>query len=132
MSGASLAVQKALVAALRAEPTLTNTVSGVFDSVPVDAALPYVTLGADIASDAGSKTGSGREHRVTINVWDAGDGVANVKALLAMVEAAVLRLGGEQDGHQIVSALIIRSFVTRNPDGASQGVAEFRIRSQQL
>lgn len=130
MSAASLAVQTALVAALRGDAQLTDMVSGIFDSVPVEAALPYVTLGGDTVSDASSKTGSGREHRVTINVWDAASGAARVKAVLARVEAAVVAIAGVFDGHHIVSALFLRSFVTRNPDGAAQGVAEFRIRSQ--
>ena len=130
MSAASLAVQTALVAALRGDAQLTNMVSGIFDSVPVEAALPYVTLGGDTVSDASSKTGSGREHRVTINVWDAASGAARVKAVLARVEAAVVAIAGVFDGHHIVSALFLRSFVTRNPDGAAQGVAEFSIRSQ--
>ena len=132
MSGASLAVQNALVAALQADAVLTVAVSGIYDSVPVDAALPYVTLGGDIASYAGSKTGSGREHRVMISVWDEEPGVARAKLLLARVEAVVPLVGGVHDGHHIVSALFLRSFVTRNPDGATQGVAEFRIRSQQI
>ncbi len=132
MSGASLAVQNALVAALQADALLTDTVSGIYDSVPVAAALPYVTLGGDIASDASSKTGSGREHRVMISVWDDVPGVARVKALLARVEAVVPGIAGERDGHQFISALFLRNFVTRNPDGATQGVAEFRIRSQQI
>ena len=67
-----------------------------------------------------------------INVWDDVPGVARVKALLARVEAVVPGIAGERDGHQIISALFLRSFVTRNPDGATQGVAEFRIRSQQI
>ena len=132
MSSASLAVQKQLLTALHANGTLTETVSGIFDSVPVDAALPYVTLGADLVSDASSKTGTGRDHRVTINVWDGAAGAARIKTLLALVEAAVLAIGGVRDGHRIVNAVFIRSFVTRNPDGATQGVAEFRIRSQQF
>ena len=132
MSGAGLAVQNALIAALQADALLTDAVSGIYDSVPVDAALPYVTLGGDIVSDASSKTGSGREHRVMISVWDDVPGVARVKALLARVEAVVPGIAGERDGHQIISALFLRSFVTRNPDGATQGVAEFRIRSQQI
>lgn len=132
MSSASLAVQKQLLAALHANSTLTAAVSGIFDSVPVDTALPYVTLGADLVSDASSKTATGRDHRITINVWDSAAGAARAKTLLALVEAAVLAIGGERDGHAIVNALFIRSFVTRNPDGATQGIAEFRIRSQQL
>lgn len=132
MSGASLAVQNALVAVLQSDSVLTDAVNGIYDFVPVDAVLPYVTLGGDIASDAGSKTGSGREHRVMINVWDDATGVARAKLLLARVEAVVPQLGGVHDGHHIVSALFLRSFVARNPDGATQGVAEFRIRSQQI
>ena len=58
MSGASLAVQNALVATLQGDAVLTAAVSGIYDAVPVDAALPYVTLGGDIASDSTAIRGS--------------------------------------------------------------------------
>lgn len=123
MSG--LLVQAALRAALAG-------IAPVFDAVPVDAAAPYVTVGPDSVSDWSSKTGQGREHRVSIGVWDDAPGVARVKTLLAQVEAAVLPLTSEDGGWRVASVLFVRSFVTRDPEGWSHGVAEFRIRTEEI
>lgn len=122
---ASLAVQKLLVAVL----TGIDSISGVFDGPPPDAVSPYLVIGADLVSDWSTKTEVGHEHRITINAWDKGPGTARAKALLGRVEAAVGGLAGEADGHLIGSVRLLRSFVVTDPEGWSQGIIEFRIRS---
>ncbi|MGL4542145.1 MAG: DUF3168 domain-containing protein, partial [Polymorphobacter sp.] len=122
-------VQKLLVAALRQDSALAVLVQGIFDGVPAAAQFPYVTLGPDLTSDWSSKTSRGHEHRVSLSVWDEAAGTARAKSVLAAIEDAVRQLAGAIDAHQIVSVLFLRSFVTKNPDGATQGVIEFRIRS---
>jgi len=130
VSSASLAVQRALFAALRATPALAGC--ALYDGVPADAAPPYLTLGPDVVTDWSTKSTTGHEHRVQLTLWDQGPGSAGAKTLLAAVEAAVRALGGTTDGHRIAGVLFLRSFTTRAADGWTQGIAEFRIRTQQL
>lgn len=122
---ASLAVQKLLVAALAA----IDAITGVYDGPPPDAVSPYLVVGADVVSDWSTKTERGHEHRITINAWDKGPGTAAAKALLGAVEVAGTGLSGVADGHAIISARLVRSFVTTDPEGWSQGIIEFRVRS---
>lgn len=126
MTAASLAVQQALRTVLNI-PGLP-----VFDAVPVEAAAPYLTLGPDVTTDWSTKTGVGHEHRVQLTVWDAGPGAARTKAWLGEVEARVRGLAGTYAGHRIAGVVFLRSFVTRDPEGWTQGIAEFRVRSEQL
>lgn len=107
-------------------------IAPVFDTVPVEAPAPYLTIGPDLSSDWSTKTNAGREHRVSIGVWDDGPGVARCKALLAEIEAAVMPLTGAAGGQRIASVLFLRSFTNRDPDGWSHGVAEFRIRTEEI
>lgn len=125
---ASLAVQRVIHGALA---TLTG-VTGVFDGVPADATAPYLTLGPDLVSDRSHKTGIGHEHRVQINIWDDRPGSTRVKSLAAEVEARLRVVAGTTDGHRIASAVFLRSFVAASPGGWTQGVVEFRIRTEQL
>jgi hypothetical protein len=125
---ASLAMQKLLVAALAG----IDGISGVFDGPPPDAPPPYLVVGADLVSDWSTKTEAGHEHRITINAWDAGPGAARAKALLGAVETALTGLGGSSDGHMIVSTRLLRSLVLTDAEGWSQGIIDFRIRSQAL
>lgn len=128
---ASLAVQRLLVAALTADPAL-GELTGVHDGVPVDAAAPYLTLGPDVVTDWSHKTGIGHEHRVQLAVWDEPGGTARVKRLAAAAEAAVRGLRGTSGGHRIAGVAFQRSLVLKDPDGWTQGVVEFRIRTEQL
>jgi len=130
MGGASLALQRGLVAALRGDAALMAVVSGVFDGPRPAAVLPYLTLGPDVVSDAGSKTGSGCEHRLTVSVWDEGPGVAGAKGVMALIEAAITGLSGALDGHVLVWARVSRSFTTADVEGATRGVLEIRARTE--
>ncbi len=118
--------------ALRAALAGVAGVSGVFDAVPVEAAAPYLTIGPDACSDWSTKTKAGREHRVLVEVWDDRASYARTKDLLARVEAAVLPLGGNAGGWRVAHVLFVRSFVTRDPDGWTHGVADFRIRTEEI
>ena len=122
---ASLAVQKLLFGALADMAGVT----GIFDGPPVDAVPPYVVIGSDLVSDWSTKTEIGHEHRLAVNVWDAGPGTAAAKALLGDVEARLAGLSGAGDGHRLVSSVLLRSLVLTDAEGWTQGIAEFRMRT---
>jgi hypothetical protein len=122
---ASLAVQRLMKAALGEIAGIT----GVFDGPPVDAAAPYLVIGSDTVTDWSTKTETGHEHRVTVNVWDAGPGVATTKSLMGEVETRLASLVGTRDGHQLVLARLLRTLVLTDPEGWSQGIVEFRFRT---
>jgi hypothetical protein len=83
-----LALQGALVAALRADASLAEIVGadGVFDAPPPLRVPPYVTIARhDVLSRDGDTT-PGHEHRVLLHAW-ASD--ASRKAVVAMAERVV-------------------------------------------
>lgn len=132
MLEASLAVQRALVAVLTADMALMNRVTGVFDGVRPGATLPYVTVGPDLVSDAGTKTGQGCDHRLQLTVWDEGPGVAGAKEILALVEAALAAMPAVLDAHALVWVRAVRSTVTAEVEGATRGILEVRARTEAL
>ena len=125
---ASLAVQKAVAAALADVPGLT----GVFDGPPADAAAPYALIGPDLMTDAGTKTEVAHDHRVLVTIWDDRPGVARLKSLLGVAETRLRALAGDWDGHRIINARLVRSSLGDASDGWRPGVIEMRLRSQQL
>jgi hypothetical protein len=124
---ASLAVQRLMLAALGDIPGL----SGIYDGPPPDSASPYLVIGADTVTDWSTKTETGHEHRVAVAVWDAGPGTAPAKRLIADVEARLAALAGVRDGHRLVSTRLVRTLVLTDPEGWSQGIVEFRLRTTQ-
>lgn len=122
---AGLAMQQLVVAALADLPGVT----GVWDGPPADAAPPYISIGADVLTDWGTKTEAGHEHRLALNLWHAGPGMAPAKALLGAMETRLRAMAGSAAGHRLVSVRLARSLVLSGPDGLVQGVLEVRLRS---
>lgn len=123
--GASLAMQRLMVAALSGVPGI----SGVYDGPPAGAVPPYVVIGPALVTDWSTKTETGHEHRVQLRVWDEGRSAARVRPLMAAVEAAMAELHGGADGHWLVSSRFVRALVLNDGDGWTQGLVEFRLRS---
>ena len=123
---ASLAIQQLVAAALADVPGVT----GVYDGPPPDAPPPYLVIGSDLVSDAGTKTEVAHEHRLAINVWDAGPGAAAAKRIMGVVTTRMAGLAGSTGGHRVISSRLVRSLVLTDAEGWTQGIVEFRLRSE--
>lgn len=126
---ASLELQRALVAALKADPVLAARGLEPFDGPPSAAQLPVLSVGADQMTDRGWKQGRMAEHRFGVTLWDAREGYAEVKAVLADVERAVLAMPTRVGLLRLVSLRLLRAGVRRGPRGWTQGSLEFRALS---
>ena len=122
---ASLAVQRLVAAALADVPGVT----WVFDGPSPDAVPPYLVIGSDTVTDAGTKTEVAHDHRLAINIWDAGPGAAATKAVIGAVATRLGTLAGSEGGHRIVASRLVRSLVLTDAEGWTQGIVEFRVRS---
>jgi hypothetical protein len=92
------ALQKAMLAALKADPALSALVQGrVFDQPGPDATCPYLALGRcesrPVAADGG-----GVEQRLTLTGVSRFDGSEEAKAMAAAVRACLHETTLEADG----------------------------------
>ena len=127
---ASLALTRALIAALAADATVAARVTGVFDAPPPGAVLPYLTVGPDLVSDASSFVSEARDHRLRVMAWETPLGAGRCAATLAAVEAAVLGLGSVLDGYRLEWIRFARSGVEAEaPRGPTRGLIEFTART---
>ncbi|HWW65317.1 MAG TPA: DUF3168 domain-containing protein [Sphingomonadaceae bacterium] len=129
MSGASEAVQAALVAALNAHAPLADAIHGLFDRPPPRAPFPYAGIGVWATGDAGHKTGSGREHRLTVSLWDDGASASRLHRLMAEAETAIEAMARDLDGHRLVSLAFLRSRVVRYGNESCAGIIDYRART---
>lgn len=129
MSSAELALQKALVAALKADPVLAAALSGVFDTPPPGQAFPYLCFGPWTGGDWGHKSGAGREHRLSLSLWDDQPDSIRLRQLMDAAERAALAIPAALDGHRLVVMRLSRSLVIRDPLGPDQGVIELRAKT---
>lgn len=120
---ASLAVQKAVVAALAGLPGLV----GVFDGPPADVGAPYAVIGPDLVNDWSSKTETGHSTRLAVTIWDDRPGAARLRGLLGGAEARLRALSGVHDGQRIVLVQLLRASVGPVQDGWRPGSIEIRV-----
>ncbi len=126
---ASLELQRALVAALSSDAALSARALKLYDGPPADARPPYLSVGADVVSDRGWKGGGGYEHRFSVTLWDAGDGLAAAKGVMADVERIVLQMPRQFGTVRLLSLRLLRASVRRSPRNWTQAVIEFRALS---
>ena len=124
MSGASEALRAAAVAALDA----VSGVGRVYDSPPLQAALPHALVSIDLESDWGHKTGAGRELRLAASLFDKGERPLRLRRLVVDAESALGGFGAELGAWRLVSMQFLRTRIVREPGGRWAGVIEFRAR----
>lgn len=104
-------LQKAIVGALRANATLMALVTGIFDEVPQDTALPYVVVGKVKAAGAPYFGEDAHDLLPQITTWteDGADTTANAGAsgykqglaIAAQIEATIMADGFTVSGHGV-------------------------------
>jgi hypothetical protein len=114
---ASLALQGAIVAALKADAAVAAIVAGrIFDIIPPGAQMPYISLGEDQVLPDGGDCFDAYDIRSAIHLWSRKVGMPEVKRLAAAVDAA---LGDELavPGHFIIECGVTDTRFLRDPDG---------------
>ena len=91
MTGAALALQKAILAWLQAAPLLMEKLQGqgIYDHVPPHAVFPYISLGQSQVYAWDTDTGTGEEHSLVLHVWARSNGRRQVLELMMLVEELV-------------------------------------------
>lgn len=119
MSDPALALQKALVATLRADPVLVGLLSGrVYDQPPAATAYPYATLGEDqILPDRGDGGYEGSDVTLTIHVWSRQDGFPEAKRIAGAIRAALTPGLALDPGTALVDLAFTEARFVREPDG---------------
>lgn len=127
MSDPSLALQAALYQRLTAELSVP-----VYDAVPMDTPYPYVTLDAEVSSNASPISGRRREQRfVYLSVWSTYAGQAEVKRILGEIAAALDGRPLELLAGRAVAVRVERMSTQREPDGVTyQGTVTVRVLTQ--
>lgn len=124
MTEPSLALQGAIVAALKAAPPVCG--GRVFDSVPAGAEFPYVSLGeAEVLGDDNA-CWAASDVTVRVHVWSRAVGFPEAKGIAAEVRARCVA-EFPLDGFVVTSAEHVQTRHLRDPDGlTSHAVVELR------
>lgn len=122
-----LALQDAIVAAVRADERLTTLIDGrIYDRAPSTIKKPYITIGpADLVS-ADAECVTGDEIVQQLDVWSIEPGFAECKTICAALRKALHLIEVEQSGLRFeIEHQTTREF--RDADGLTvHGVVIFR------
>ena len=126
---AAVVLAEAIRAALSAHAPLADQFAGVFDAPPVRAATPHAVIGEALLSDWSTKDMAGREARVVVSLFDAGESPARLRRLLGELETAVAAMpraiGG---GWELASRVLLRVRIERKGEGRWVATSEWRLR----
>lgn len=132
MSDVSLALQAAIIAALKNASAITAIVGArVYDNVPIGASFPYVTYGEDQVieddADAGECQIEGMEVFTSVHAWSRALGRVEVKRLGGAIREAIHNTALSVTGFRVHLIEHESTRYLRDPDGiTSHGVVLFR------
>lgn len=135
MSSASWALQRAVYQTLTADPSLTVAIGSnrIYDDVPRDAAVPYVTFASTQTRDWSSGSEPGSEHIFTLHVWSREAGRRQVHEVMAILQEALHDADLTLDGHRLANLRHEFSEARRESDGETyRGLVRFRAVTEPL
>lgn len=118
MSGHEAALQKALIAHLRADETLQALLghpARIWDEVPRSPVFPHLAIGRSESRPV-EADGCGIEHQLSLRCASRFAGVEEAKAICASVRAALYEAALEADGIRAVSIRVTYADVFRSSD----------------
>jgi Protein of unknown function (DUF3168) len=87
----SEALQRAVVTRLSEDAALMTMIDGVFDTVPLSTAFPYVTIAILSVADLSNTGIQVSEVRFAVHIWSEYAGSAEVLAIMKRIEMLLIR-----------------------------------------
>jgi len=118
--------QEALYAKLNVS-SLTNLVTGIFDSVPEDATLPVVIIGSQTTTDDGTKDLDGRSYIFNVDIYSDYRGMKETKTIEKQVYSLLHEQSISVSGASLVNCRCEFTTDIAEDDGVTRhGVMRFR------
>jgi len=123
----SFPLQEAIFSRLNGDSTLGDLITGVFDGVPDDTALPVVVIGPSTTSDDGSKTLDARDYIFNVDVFSDYRGMKETKNILQRVYTLLHEVDVSVSGANLIDLRCEFSSEVLENDGVTRhGVMRFR------
>lgn len=128
----SLPLQQALFDRLTADAGVNAALGGakIYDAPPHaqsgEAAPPYITLGDETIADWSTQLEEGALHEVTLSVWSASRGYAEIKTAMAALYDALHETGLTIAGGRLVSLRFVSAKTSRTRSRLRRADCVFR------
>ena len=128
MSTRMLEVQQKVFQALLTNTNLVSKVTGIFDSVPENTNLPYITFGKIASQPLNTKTSDGEMISVSIDIWSEKQGKKETVDIMSEIELA-LKTELVLDTATLISQRVINREAWEETYGLFTGTIEFEIKT---
>lgn len=124
-----IAVQKAVYETIETAVAGLSPVPGVYDHVPSNASLPYVTLDMQDTAPMDGLTARRDETRFYGTVWSDYEGLKEVLTILAAIRPALHEVRLDLDAGTMINSAVERMRTIKDVDGKTyQGMFTLRIK----
>ena len=123
-----IALREALIAHLAADPLLAGELNAVVEEAPLRTAPPWLAVVASASADWSTKSETGREVRVALELHIRSDDPGAAMDLAANVCAAVEELPAERGAFRIANIRFLRARVEQRPENRRAMLIEYRFR----
>ena len=121
-------LRRDLVGWLRADAALMRRVNAIEEESPLDMHPPWIGIAASASADWSTKTESGREVRIALELLARGQETAGLDDTVAALERRIAALPAQWSGYRIVHTRFLRSRVERRDRAARAALVEYRFR----
>ena len=122
------ALRIALVEALRADAQLAPLINAVVEEGPSAAPPPTLAIVASAAADWSTKTSSGREIRIAIELTTRASDPAPAATIAQRIEQCIATLAPQQSGFRLVTTRFLRSRTERRARAIRAILLEYAFR----
>lgn len=112
---------------LRDDPVISAAVNLVDEAGTGKAAMPWLAVVASASADWSSKTHTGREIRIALELRHRGDVPGDAAHLLRRIEGRLETLPADQAGYRIANARFLRARTERGTDNGRTSLIEYRF-----
>ena len=121
------ALRSAIAGWLASDPVLSERVNAIAEEAPAAASPPAIVIAASASTDWSTKTATGREVRLALELVGRGDDPAQTAVLAQRVEQRIATLAPQQAGYRIVVTQFLRSRVERRRRAMRAVLLEYRF-----
>ena len=122
------ALRSAIAGWLASDPVLSEHVNAIAEEAPAATSPPAIAIAASASTDWSTKTATGREVRVALELVGRGDDPVETTALAGRIEQRIATLAPEHAGFRIVLTQFLRSRVERRRRGLRAVLLEYRFK----
>jgi len=133
MTDPGFALQKAIVAGLRADAAVNTLGVQIYDDPPRTVSFPYVSLGPATLADWDTATERGHVQMLNLDIWSRQGGRKEVRAVLGAIESVLHDAALTLDGHRLINLRFEFADIFRDEDGETmRGTVRYRAVTEPL